>query len=195
MFASWCSSPTLPPAQQLPQRPLRCLIMAALQQQHKQHITAYTPLRPSHKKKKSSTAIKQKYPSFAISLNQRLHKQTHHLDAIPLSCCSSPTLPPAQKLPHRPLLHLIMAALQQQHKQHITAPLHDSFMLQSTTHCHPHRIYHIRNNINKQLQHHALTTKVSKPHIGVVAHDTVDDVQDFLAYFFAHFRSFFCLKI
>ena len=40
--AGWCSSPTLPPAQQLPQRPRSCLMMAEVQQPHKQHVTAHT---------------------------------------------------------------------------------------------------------------------------------------------------------
>ncbi len=62
MTASWCSSPTLPPAQQLPQRPLRSLIMAALQQQHEQHITAHAPPPLSQTKTKSSTTRKQKIP-------------------------------------------------------------------------------------------------------------------------------------
>jgi hypothetical protein len=104
-------------------------------------------------------------------------KQAHREDSTSAGCCSSPAQQQTQQLQNRPRSSLMMAQVQQRHKQHNRNPRPAS-----------------PSDLVKPIKTHffaSLTAKIDRSHAGVVAHDAVNGILHLLAYFLAHSRRFF----
>ena len=71
--AGWCSSPTLPQVRHIPQRPRRSLMMAQVQQQHKQQYHNAPPIPQNHPQSQNPAATPSKT---TITQNKSIHQNS-----------------------------------------------------------------------------------------------------------------------
>ena len=142
-------------------------MMAEVQQPHKQHIATLPHTTTSSPVTTTPQQLLQKQHNHSKIIKQ---KKSHPQDTTSAGWCSSPTLPPAQQLPHRPRSCLMMAEVQQPHKQHTHSETHPISSTNST------RCFFCAS----------LTCKIQRRHCGVVARHAANSVLHLFADFFAH---------
>ena len=106
-------------------------MMAEVQQPHKQHIATLPHTTTSSPVTTTPQQLLQKQHNHSKIINKK--RKSHSKDPTSAGWCSSPTLPPAQQLPQRPRSCLMMAEVQQPHKQHIATLPHTTTSSPVTT--------------------------------------------------------------